>query len=256
MPAPTTVAELIELIQKSGVTDAPRLAAYVDRLRGSDSLPAEPKTLADHLIRDGLLTRFQAEQILLGKWKRFTIGNYKVLERLGLGGMGQVYLCEHTTMRTKVAVKVLPTAKAKDESSKGRFKREARAVGQSCITPISFAFSTSTRNAGPETLHYLVMEYVDRAEAFQEIVKRGGPLDPIRACHYIYHAALGLQYAYEIAELVHRDVKPGNIMVGRDGVVKLLDMGLARFFNDTEDNLAQVTKKTSSELPTTCRRSK
>ena len=178
MPAPTTVAELIELIQKSGVTDAPRLVAYVDRLRGSDSLPAEPKTLADHLIRDGLLTRFQAEQILLGKWKRFTIGNYKVLERLGSGGMGQVYLCEHTTMRTKVAVKVLPTAKAKDESSKGRFKREARAAGKLHHPNLVRAFDINEESSGPETLHYLVMEYVDGA-SLQEIVKRSGPLDPI-----------------------------------------------------------------------------
>jgi serine/threonine protein kinase len=238
MPAPTTVAELLDLIQKSGVVEAPRLAAYAEQLRGTNALPAEPNKLAELLIRDGLLTYFQSEQILQGKWKRFTIGKYKVLERLGSGGMGQVYLCEHIRMRSKVAVKILPTAKAKDPSSLGRFQREAKAAGSLDHPNLVRAFDIDTQESGSDLLHYLVMEYVDGA-SLQEIVKRSGPLDPLRACHYIYHTAQGLQYAYEIAELVHRDVKPGNIMVDRQGGVKLLDMGLARFFNDADDNLTR-----------------
>jgi serine/threonine protein kinase len=82
------------------------------------------------------------------------------------------------------------------------------------------------------------MEYVDGA-SLQEMVKRGGPLDPIRAAHYIRQAAQGLQHAHESAGLVHRDIKPGNILVDRTGVVKVLDMGLARFFFDEEDILTK-----------------
>src|SRR3954470_8168130 len=128
MPAPSTTAELIDLIQKSGVVEPPRLTAYLQDLRDRSALPAEPAPLAERMVRDGVLTYFQAEQILLGKWKRFSIGKYKVLERIGAGGMGQVFLCEHKLMRRRVAIKVLPTAKAEDESSLERFYREARAV--------------------------------------------------------------------------------------------------------------------------------
>ncbi len=234
MPAPTTITELLELVQKSGVVEAPGLVTYVERLRASDSPPADPQQLAARMVRDGYLTLFQREQLLQGKWKRFTIGKYKVLERLGSGGMGQVYLCEHKVMRRKVAVKVLPTAKADDASSLERFHREARAIAALDHPNLVRAFDIDEDG----DLNFLVMEYVDGA-SLQEMVKKGGPLDPTRACHYVYHTAVGLQYAYEVAGLVHRDVKPGNIMVDRQGVVKLLDMGLARFFNDETDNLTK-----------------
>src|SRR6202035_474901 len=118
---------------------------------------------------DGLLTFFQAEQFLLGKWKRFTIGKYKVLERLGSGGMGQVFLCEHKLMRRKVAVKVLPTAKAEDPSSLERFYREARAVAALDHPNIVRAYDIDQ----DDKMHFLGMEDVDGASP-QEIVKRDG----------------------------------------------------------------------------------
>ena len=85
--------------------------------------------------------------------------------------------------------------------------------------------------------HFLVMEYVDGV-SLQELVKRSGPLDPIRAAHYIHQAALGLEHAHE-AGLVHRDIKPANLLVDRAGVVKILDLGLARFFRDTKESVTQ-----------------
>src|SRR5262249_41784002 len=89
-----------------------------------------------------------------------------------------------------------------------------------------------------DKLHFLVMEFVDGAN-FQEIVKRGGVLAVDRAAHYVRQAALGLQHAHETAGLVHRDIKPGNILVDRNGIVKILDMGLARFFHDQDDILTK-----------------
>src|SRR5436853_447880 len=74
-------------------------------------------------------------------------------------------------------------------------------------------------------LHYLVMEYVDGA-SLQEIVDKAGPMDPLHAAHYVRQAAVGLQHAHERG-LVHRDIKPGNVLLSREGVVKILDMGLA-----------------------------
>ena len=172
MAAPSTCDEFLDLVRKSGVLDDKRLDAYLERVRAR-GVPSTPKDLATALIFDAaLLTHFQAEQILLGKWRRFNIGKYKVLERLGSGGMGSVYLCEHKLMRRRVAVKVLPTAKADDPSALERFYREARAVAALDHPNIVRAYDIDQ----DEKLHFLVMEYVDGA-SLQEIIKRSGTLD-------------------------------------------------------------------------------
>ena len=128
MPAPINTEEFIELTRRSGIFDGNRLDAYIEKLRNAGSLPSEPAKLAEVMRQDGILTQFQAENFLQGRWRRFTIGKYKVLERIATGGMGSVYLCEHKSMRRRAAVKVLPIAKAKDPASLERFYREARAV--------------------------------------------------------------------------------------------------------------------------------
>jgi eukaryotic-like serine/threonine-protein kinase len=234
MAAPTTSDDFLELVRKSGVLDEKRLSAYLEKVGATGGLPPEPAKAAGLLVRDGLLTHFQAEQFLQGKWRRFTIGKYKVLERIASGGMGSVYLCEHKFMRRRAAVKVLPTSRANDPSALERFYREARAVAALDHPNIVRAYDIDQE----ENLHFLVMEYVD-GTSLQDLVKNSGPLDPARAAHYISQAAQGLQHAHEIAGLVHRDIKPGNLIVDRGGVVKILDMGLARFFNDHEDLLTQ-----------------
>ncbi len=194
MPAPTTNDELLDLVRKSGVIDEKRLASQLDRINAAGQVPPEPNRFAGVLVRDGVLTHFQAEQFLQGKWRRFTIGKYKVLERLGSGGMGSVYLCEHTLMRRRVAVKVLPASRAEDSSSLDRFHREARAVAALDHPNIVRAYDVDQ----DDKLHYLVMEHVDGA-SLQEIIKKVGPMDPIRAAHYIQQAAFGLQHAHDVA---------------------------------------------------------
>src|SRR5205807_3855828 len=206
MPAPSTSDEFVDLVRKSGVLEEKRLDAYLDKATSAGVLPQEPSKLAGVLVRDAVLTHFQAEQFLQGKWRRFTIGKYKVLERIGSGGMGSVYLCEHKLMRRRVAVKVLPTAKADDTSSLERFYREARAVAAPDHPNIVRAYDIDQ----DEKLHFLVMEYVDGA-SLQEIIKKAGPMEITRACHYMRQAALGLQHAHEAAHIVHRDIKPGNV---------------------------------------------
>jgi serine/threonine protein kinase len=234
MPSPTTIEEFLDLVRKSGVVDDKRLVGHLSQLRAAGEIPADPTQLAQALVRDGVLTQFQAEQLLQGKWRRFSIGKYRVLERLGTGGMGSVYLCEHTLMRRRVALKVLPTAKADDPAALERFYREARAVAAVDHPNIVRAYDIDRE----DKIHFLVMEHVD-GSSLQEIVKKNGPMDVLRACHYIRQAALGLQHAHESAGLVHRDIKPGNLLVDRSGTVKVLDMGLARFFHDKDDGLSQ-----------------
>src|SRR5262245_37904332 len=214
MAAPATVNEFVELTKKSQVLEDRRLEQYVHKLRAGGTLPADPGKLAGLMVADGMLTNFQAEQLLQGRWRRFSIGKYRVLDRLGSGGMGLVYLCEHKLMRRRVAVKVLPSAKSKDPAALDRFQREARAVAALDHPNIVHAYDIDQ----DDELHFLVMEYVDGA-SLQDIVKKSGPLDVSRAAHYIRQASLGVEHAHTKG-LVHRDIKPANILVDRQGAVK------------------------------------
>ena len=148
--------------------------------------------------------------------------------------MGAVYLCEHTLMRRLVALKVLPVEKLEDESNKERFYREARAVAALDHPNIVRAYDIDTY----EKLHFLVMEYVD-GTSLQEVVARyileKKWFNPVRAAHYIAQSAVGMQHAHELG-MVHRDIKPGNLLLDRSGVIKVLDMGLQlRFFNKQQE---------------------
>lgn len=234
MAAPLKGTDLLELVRKSGLLEQPRFEGYVSTLEQEGPVEEDPSRLATKLVKDGLITIFQARQMLRGRYRGFFLGKYKVLEPIGSGGMADVYLCEHTTMKHKVAVKILPIDKLKDPSLLGRFKREAQAIATLNHPNVVRAFDLD--NEG--NLHYLVTEYVDGCN-MQDFIKKNGPMQPERAANYIAQAASGLQHIEE-AELVHRDIKPGNLLLDRSGVVKLLDLGLARF-NDIEkqDNLTR-----------------
>jgi serine/threonine protein kinase len=230
MPVPTTVNEFLDLAYRSNLLEKSSVEPLCDAWRQADSAPADPKELADALVREGLLTHFQADKLLAGRWRGFIIsGKYRLLDRLGSGGMGQVYLCEHILMGRKVALKVLPPAHAEDSASLARFRREARAVARLDHPNIVRAHDIDRE----EKLHFLVLEFVDGCN-LHDFVRKNSPLTPARAAHYIRQAALGLQHAHE-AGLVHRDIKPGNLLLDRQGTVKLMDMGLARFFHEDKE---------------------
>src|SRR5689334_22310830 len=112
MVGPPTSDALVELLRKSGLIEQDRLDAYLERRSALGALPSEPKELAAALIRDGFITSFQAEELLKGKYRGFVLGKYRILERLGSGRNSSVYLCEHMSMRRKVALKILPLARA------------------------------------------------------------------------------------------------------------------------------------------------
>jgi serine/threonine protein kinase len=238
MPAPATIDEFLGLVRKSQVVDEKALQEFLQRLRGASGVPDSPGAMASSMVRAGLLSHFQAEQLMQGKWRGFFIGRYRILEMLGSGGMGNVFLGEHAHMHRLVAIKVLPFEMAKNPSTLQRFYREARA-GAALDHPNIVRSYDIDQN---ERLHFLAMEYVDGA-SLQEIVKRHGALAPLRACHYIRQAAHGLQHAHEQG-LIHRDIKPGNLLLDRAGTVKILDMGLARFLHDKEDNITRKYDET------------
>src|SRR5262249_47245391 len=179
MAAPASTDEFVDLVRKSGVAEDKRVDAFIQQLRTTSALPDNPGKLAGLMVTEGLLTHFQAEQIMLGKWRRFTIGKYKVLERLGSGGIGSVYLCEHKFMRRRVAASVLPAPKAGDQASLEGFYREARAAAALDHPNIVRRYDIDQ----DETLPFLVMESVEGA-SLQEIIKKFGPMNILFACHY------------------------------------------------------------------------
>ena len=221
--APVSTSDLIDLLRRSG------LAVTVP-----DDLPAEPHKAAAALVKQGVITRFQAQQLLQGRHKGFRLGAYVVLEQLGRGGMGVVYLAEHQELRRKVAVKVLVVGKDDDAKlAAERFSREARAAAALDHPNIVRIFDVSRHGDTP----YLVMEYVE-GETLQQVLDREGALQYGAAADAVAQAAAGLQHAHEKG-FVHRDIKPGNLMRDKTGVVKILDMGLARLSASSEDKLTE-----------------
>jgi eukaryotic-like serine/threonine-protein kinase len=195
-------------------------------------------------VDEGLLTPFQARQLQRGRADGFFLTDkYKILDFIGSGGMGKVYLCEHLILHRLVAVKLLqlppvPTADAARNFE--RFYREARAVARLDDPNIIRVFDVDRVGPNP----FMVMEYADGTN-LHDVVARHGPFPFDRACHYIRQGALGLQHAHE-AGLIHRDVKPGNLILDRWGTVKVLDLGLARFA-DPDRNQA-ITDKYDKNL--------
>jgi serine/threonine protein kinase len=228
MKSPSTVEDLLELVRKSGLVEPIRLTATLEQLKSLPKQPGSADEMVKLMIRYGALTNFQGKQLLEGRWRGFTLGKYILLEWLGSGGMGYVYLAEHKYMHRLVALKVLPVALAKERWFLECFYREAQAVAALDHPNIVRAYDID--HAGD--LHFLVLEHVD-GHSLQKIVGRHGPLSPLRAAHYVRQAALGLQHAHDMA-MVHRDIKPANVLLDRHGVVKILDMGLAYFARGKE----------------------
>ncbi|MFL5331571.1 MAG: serine/threonine-protein kinase [Gemmataceae bacterium] len=232
MPAPATTDEFLKLLQRSQLLPNDQVEEFL-KGPGSVAIHGKPSELAESFVTAGRLTKFQADQLLKGKFRGFTIGKYRVLDRIGAGGMGQVFLCEHPQLKRRAAVKVLPTDRAKDPGLLGRFLREARAAATLDHPHIVRAFDVDSENG----LHYLVMEYIEGRD-LHRLVREEGPLGIEQACDYIRQGADGLQYAHE-AGLIHRDVKPSNFLVDKVGLVKLVDLGLARFTEETGDHLTR-----------------
>ena len=231
-----TVDRFLELVAKSNLVDEDqlkRVAADAENGIQSDEEPlAEltPEDIADRLVDEDLLTRWQANKLLEGRHKGFVVGKYKLLGHLGTGGMSSVYLAEHLLMHRRVAIKVLPKARGadKDSSYLDRFHREAQAIA--ALDHVNIVRAYDIDNEGDT--HYLVMEYIDGLD-LNIIVRDTGTLDYITAARYIKQAARGLHYAHSVG-LIHRDVKPANLLVDSEGVVKILDLGLARFTAEKE----------------------
>lgn len=218
----------IDLVKRSQLVEEEQLERFLAKLRTENGgkLPETQEDLAKALVEADLLTTWQSEKLLAGKHRGFILGKYKLLRMLGKGGMSSVYLAEHILMRARRAIKVLPKNKVADSTYLERFRIEARAAAKLDDPNIIHTYDIDEH----EGQHYLVMEYVEGQDLHQ-LVKEKGPVDFLLAADYIAQVARGLSHAHEMG-LVHRDIKPANCLLDKNGVVKLLDLGLARLIDD------------------------
>jgi response regulator RpfG family c-di-GMP phosphodiesterase len=187
--------------------------------------------LIDRLTQRNLLTEYQAGRVKAGTIYGLVLGNYRILDRVGAGGMGIVFKAEHTLLRRIVALKVLPVSRDQDTRMLRRFLAEMRAIAS--LQHPNIVAATDAGQIYPvepnlPVLHYLVMEYVSGRD-LEDIVACDGALDPANACELIHQIAGALSEAHT-HNLVHRDIKPSNILVNSLHQAKLLDFGLARDF--------------------------
>ena len=178
--------------------------------------------IREELLSRGLITGYQDEKIRLGRLDELRLGNYEILDLIGQGGMGIVYKAIHRHMDRIVALKVLKRELLDHPTARVRFYREARVVSRLSHRNIVAAFDAGEANG----LHYLVMEFVDGCDLAQ-MVSSLGPFQIDEALELTIQAALGLRHAHE-QDIIHRDIKPANLLLSKDGVVKVLDLGLAR----------------------------
>jgi len=231
---------LIDRLRESGLLDRKRLEE-LDKL--PEARDPDPRALARQVVARGWLTRFQISAVNAGRNKELELGPYRLLDRIGEGGMGQVYKARHERMGRIVALKVIRKDKLGNAETIRRFFQEVQAAAQLSHPNIVIAYDAG--NIGP--VHYLSMEYVDGTD-LAKLVKDNGPLSVGQACDFIRQAALGLQHAFDRG-LIHRDIKPHNLLVTRNKeagagskgdsngqpAVKILDMGLARWHDQGKE---------------------
>jgi serine/threonine protein kinase len=194
----------------------------------------DPRALARELLRREWLTAFQANRLLQGRGQELLLGSYVLLEQVGSGGMGEVFKARNRKLGRVAALKVIRRERLADDAAVRRFHREIRAAAQLTHPNIVLAYDADQVGG----THFFVMEFVEGQE-LGRLIKQRGPLPVATACDCVRQAALGLQHAHERG-LVHRDIKPHNLLLTRHGVVKVLDLGLARL-NATAEGEASTT---------------
>ncbi len=235
-----------EAVKASGLISE----AELEHAREALSVGGQPpqaeydKRLAAKLIELGYLNEWQAEQLRRGRIK-WTLGAYRILDAIGQGGMGQVFKAEHSIMRRIVAVKVLPLDRTTPESVEN-FLRETQAQAHLDHPNLVRAF-----DAGRDgNVHFLVTEFVpgmDLRKLVRGLRDSGGALSMNAAAAIVSQAAYGLDHAHARG-LIHRDIKPGNLLVTPEGVCKVSDLGLAGYLDEEDDARRNKTVGTADYL--------
>jgi len=229
--------EFLEAIVKSNLMSAGQMARLREQLSAHGAV--EPFVLAQLLVRADVLTPWQADELLAGRTE-FFLGRYKLLKLLGAGGTGTVYKAQHVSWNKIVAVKVMARELLQKPEALHRFQREARLAA--ALDHPNIVKALDAESVG--NTHFLVLEFVE-GQDLDHWLRKSGPLPIGWVCECLRQTALGLQHAHERG-LVHRDIKPGNLLVNAVDVhsepfVKILDMGFARLTTETHES-ARLTR--------------
>ncbi len=218
-----TKDDFAEYVKEEGLVTPEQVEAAKDAQRNA-AVRGETIALGDALVSQGVLTQAVRaniakllEQRQLGSVQ---LGQYRLIKKLGEGGMGAVYLAEDVMAGRQVAVKVLAPRWANDPELLARFRRESKALGKLNHPNIIVAFAVGEDSGN----HFFAMEYL-KGEPLAALLDRG-VLEWSRALNVVIQIARGLVHAHERG-VIHRDIKPGNIFITDDGVAKILDLGLA-----------------------------
>jgi eukaryotic-like serine/threonine-protein kinase len=231
---------------------AERLSQFVDAVRASGLVPAgeveelaeaagrpaaDPEALARDLVQRGRLTAYQVGRLWKGRAADLFLGPYVLRDKLGEGAMGEVFRARHARLDRDVALKVMRPDKMASPDAVRRFRREIDAAATLAHENVVMAYDAD--QSGDR--HYFAMEYVDGVN-LDRLVRAKGPLPVGKACDYVRQAALGLEHAHGKG-LIHRDVKPSNLLLSRDGVVKISDFGLVLVDDPTAPESSRLTKE-------------
>ncbi|MEM1225159.1 MAG: protein kinase [Planctomycetota bacterium] len=215
-----TVQQVIDVAVDSELATVAQIRRIHERI--PEDQRTEPKLLAKALREAGVFTAFQESNILAGRARAMRVGEYTILDRIGQGGMGEVFKAVHRRMGRVVAVKFVAAAASKKPEVLERFQREVRATAK-----LNHPHIVTSYDAGEDQNRlYLVMEFV-RGRDLGAVLAGGKSTSVKNAIAWTRQAAEGLQYAHEQG-VIHRDIKPANLLINKQHHIKILDMGLAR----------------------------
>jgi len=238
MAVPIPLDNFLALLQKSRLLSEAEFDSARRHVRSAEATTAEQA--AETLVAQGVLTRYQANRLLEGRRRGLFIDDYKIIELLGCGGMGYLYRAQELKTDWEVALKVLADRFRFDKGRLTRFQLEAEA-GLKLSHPNILRTKAIRRSEDIYgVIHYMVMELVKGVSLRELLEIRRRTLNWRQSCDVICQAATGLQYAHQMG-LVHRDVKPENLLIRTDGAVKVLDFGLAMIGgSEAEYSLATI----------------
>jgi serine/threonine protein kinase len=217
-PSESVPRDLLPVIRAAGVLTDRQFSDVKAKVLGGE-FPNDSRELAERLVREKILTEYQTKRFLSNKTHGMVVGRYAILDRLGSGSMGRVYKAHHLMMDRVVALKIIAPEIATNERVVARFYREMKLVGRLDHPNVVRAFDADQLNK----ILYIVMEYV-RGQSLSQVFRQA-LIAPVDMVNFAAQAAAGLAHAHEQG-IVHRDVKPSNLLLTDDHKIKVLDLGL------------------------------